>query len=124
MVSVLHQLPQQPSGASIIAITPQGADGIEKTSEEIDNAISLLNDPGGQIMSDYKIVFQVTDKYNNKIKLSKGSSLEKMNDQETAKLPVPATFIINQEGVIIDRHFDYNYKTRYSVKAILEALRQ
>ena len=44
------------------------------------------------------------------------------NNQEEAKLPVPATYIIGKDGLIKWRHFNYNYSQRASVKEILDNL--
>jgi len=37
---------------------------------------------------------------------------------EKAQLPVPATFIISQQGIITYRQFDYHYSKRVSMKEI------
>jgi hypothetical protein len=42
--------------------------------------------------------------------------------QSEAKLLVPATYVINPKGEIVFRHFDYDYKNRASVNAMLAAL--
>jgi hypothetical protein len=37
-------------------------------------------------------------------------------------LPIPASFLINQQGEVIWRHFEHDYKKRSSVADILNAL--
>lgn len=110
------------AGASVLAITPQGVAGVSKASEKLMNGITLLSDTAGEIMAAYDTKFFVTDKYSNKIKFSKGLNLAKSNNQTTAQLPVPATYVVGRDGTIIDRHFDYDYSKRYSIQAILNTL--
>ena len=51
-----------------------------------------------------------------------GIDLEKSNGNSDGILPVPATFIINQDGRIDYIHFETDYKTRLPVSEILKRL--
>ena len=68
------------------------------------------------------MIFDVNEKYQNKIKKFLHTDIAQNNGQEKAKLPVPATYIINKQGVIIYKQFDYDYKNRASAEDILKAL--
>ncbi len=46
--------------------------------------------------------------------------LKETHSDETQRLPIPATFVINREGIIIWRHFDPDYKKRSSVTDIVK----
>lgn len=51
-----------------------------------------------------------------------GGKLKDSHSDDSQRLPIPATYIINQEGIIIWRQFDPNYKNRSTVQGILKAL--
>lgn len=109
-------------GASVVAITPETSANAQKMISKTKMSFDVVPDLSGQIMNDYDVIFQVTKGYQNKIKMALSTDIAKNNGSEEAQLPVPATYIINQAGIIDYVHFDYNYKKRASVKDILENL--
>lgn len=111
-------------GARVVAITPNKMEEVTETSKELDNKLILLADTSGVVMDRYQVSFAVTQKYQRKIKMVLFSDIAEDNNQQEARLPVPATFIINEEGQIVWRHFDLNYKNRASVQQILKNLPQ
>ena len=44
------------------------------------------------------------------------------NGREAARLPVPATYIINKDGIIVAVQFNPDYKNRATVKWMLQNL--
>jgi peroxiredoxin len=73
-------------------------------------------------MKDYDVMFSVTKAYHDKILSSSGIDIAKNNGRDAARLPVPATFIINREGIIAAVQFDPDYKNRASVKWMIKNL--
>jgi peroxiredoxin len=51
-----------------------------------------------------------------------GAKLKDTHSDDSQRLPIPATYIINEDGIIVWRQFDPDYKHRASVKEILNAL--
>ncbi len=49
--------------------------------------------------------------------------LKETHSDDAQLLPIPATYIVNSQGIITWRQFDPNYKNRSSVADILKALR-
>ena len=122
----LEQLAED--GIEVVAVTPETYTYIEHTVDEADVRFTVLSDPDGEIMRAYDVDFRVTDGYQQKIENSKGKTLNEINDQEVAELPIPATYLIVRDGkedhgVVVWRHFDPNYRKRASVEEIREALR-
>lgn len=109
-------------GARIVAISPENRDQLAKTADRSDENITLLSDTDGEIMRKYDVDFRVTNDYQDRLGKSKDVDLNAHNDQKVAELPVAATFIINEEGEIVYRHFDLDYKNRAPIKEILKAL--
>ena len=106
----------------VIAVTPEKLESSEKMVKKTDAEFIVVNDADESIAKDYDVLFGVTEAYQKKIKTFLLTDIAKNNEEEEANLPVPATYIINQKGEIVYRHFDVNYKKRASVKEILANL--
>lgn len=105
-------------GATVIAVTPELTENINKTVEKTKATFPILHDEGLAIMKKYDVAFAVDEKTIEKYK-GYGIDFFKSNgDANGANLPVPALYIISKEGKIIFRHFDKNYTQRVSVAEI------
>jgi len=109
-------------GASVIAVTPEANDGVEKTTTKNNLTFSVLSDQGYRIMDAYKVRFLVTDPYAGKIKTFLGTSIADNNNDDKPYLPIPATFIIRQDGKIKKVFFDHDYRNRPTVSEIVRYL--
>ncbi len=109
-------------GASVIAISPEQNDGLEKTINKNGIKFSVISDQDYSIMDQYGVRFLVTDKYNKRIKTMLWADIAKNNGDDQPYLPVPATYVIDQNGTIKKKFFDLNYKTRPSVEEIVKYL--
>lgn len=109
-------------GATIIAVTPETAEGISKTVEKTKVTYPILHDEGMTIMKSYDVAFAVDEKTIEKYK-GYGIDFTQSNGVTNgANLPVPALYVINKEGKISFRHFDKNYTKRVSVAEVLTHL--
>lgn len=106
-------------GVKVVAVTPETDINVEKTGKKMPAELIIISDKNEKIMEDYKVVFNVTESYQKKIKHFLFTDIAKHNGKEKARLPVPATFIVDKNGMIVYRHFDLNYKNRASVNDIL-----
>ncbi len=109
-------------GASLLFVTPESKEGVEKTVKKNKLNYTVVLDKDERIMKAFDVDFEVTNGYQKKIKTFLFTDIAKNNNKETAKLPVPATFIIDKSGTIVYRQFDLNYKNRASIKEIVENL--
>jgi peroxiredoxin len=73
-------------------------------------------------MKDYEVMFTVTKAYQEKIKSSYSIDIAENNGRDAARLPVPATYIINRDGIVVALQFDPDYKNRASVNWMLKNL--
>lgn len=106
----------------IVVVSPENKEEMEKMDSKIGSGFTFLPDSAGQIMKSYDVLFTVTEGYSKKIKRFLFTDIGKHNGQTQAQLPVPATYVISQDGRITYRHFNYDYATRASVKQLLDAL--
>jgi len=107
-------------GANLVAISPELPEYINQMAEKMEHPYSIISG-GTSIMQQYGLDFQLAEKTINKYKIF-GINLSKSNGNEDNTLPVPATYVIDNKGTIVYKHFDENYKVRADVKEILSAL--
>jgi peroxiredoxin len=108
-------------GASLVTVTPEKPESIEKTIKKTKASYPILYDDGLKIMKSYDVAFAVDAATVEKYK-GYGIDFNQANGANGANLPVPALYIISKEGKIIFRHFDADYTKRASVAEILEHL--
>jgi peroxiredoxin len=102
--------------AVLFAISPEQEDGIQKTAKTTKASFSLIHDEGLEIMQAYEVISQA--KY---AEFHKEFTVTKIDNQHKY-LPVPATYIIDQDGSIEYVYFDPNYKVRATVNDLLDHL--
>ena len=110
-------------GASLIAISPQLPDESMSTAEKYDLSFTVLSDVGNVIARQFGLVFKLSEKI-RPVYSNFGIDLPRFNGTDTFELPVPATFIINQQGRIQAEHVSADYKQRMEPEDILAALRE
>lgn len=107
-------------GVNVYAIAPETIENLSKTKEKSQVNFTLLSDADYSVMEDYDVLFHVTEAYQKKIRDKFNTDIAKNNGKPDARLPVPATYVIGQDGTIKFVQFDLNYKNRASVKEILQ----
>lgn len=108
-------------GATVVAITPETAESAAGIIAKSGATFPIIHDEGYTILCAYGTAFRESGAKVTAMKVA-GYNIPKANGNDDNVLPVPATFIIGQDGTIIVSHFDEDYKKRMSVKAILAAL--
>ena len=110
-ISLIHE-----KGGILIAITPEHEDGVQKTTSVSKATFSILHDEKLKIMLSYNVISK--EKYNEFIKGYEETGV----DNQHKYLPVPATYIINQDQKIVFKYFDTNYRVRVPINKLLENL--
>ncbi len=110
----------QDRGATVIAVSPQNPEYLNKMEEKSGAKFRLLYDEGYAIADAYDVTFTPEKRelvvYNTVL----NAKLKKSQSDESQRLPIPATYIIGNDGMIAWRQFDPNYKNRSSVQQILD----
>lgn len=115
----LNYLKEQ--NVKLIAIGPETQENSIKTEFKTAAYFSII--PNGiNIMRKYDVLFDVTEDYQKMIIKHLQTDIKENNGRDKAQLPVPATYIINKQGVIVYKQFNLNYKKRASVKEMLAHL--
>jgi len=109
-------------GVNVVAITPESIENVEQTVKLHNLSFTVVYDCQEQIMKDYDVMFNVTQAYQELIKKDLTIDIAKNNGRDKAHLPVPATYIISREGIIVAVQFDPDYNNRASVKWMIKNL--
>ena len=104
--------------ASILAISPQKPDASLSIMKKNDLDFEVLSDPCQEVIKAYNLQFDPGEDYH------KRRDLTLLNGDGSKYLPVPATFIINSDSIIVAADVNPNYTERISPGKILSVLKQ
>jgi len=112
-----------PLGISLIAISPQTADGSLSTKETKELTFTVLSDPGNQLARQLGILTAPSQGV-VQAQLQLGLDVTQINADGTTGLPMPTAIIADAAGTIrwIDVHRDYT--TRTEPEQVLRAITQ
>jgi peroxiredoxin len=107
--------------AQVIAITPEQPEYIRKTINKTDATFPILHDKEQRMMQAYGVAYPLDDNAVTRLQ-HVGVDLAATNGDAGRTLPVPAVYVINQQGIIEWVYFDPNYRARLSVQELLTHL--
>lgn len=110
--------PLQNAGITVIAISPQLPAPTMRIEERYNISFPMIHDVNYQLMKRFGVAFSM-DKPSVEQLIQRGVDLEKSNGNDDYILPVPATYLIDQNGELIYLHFDKDYRNRADVNEIL-----
>lgn len=109
--------------AKLLAISPQTPDNTLSTVEKHKLSFEVLSDVGNVVAKQFKIVYTVPG-YLNDLYKSYGVDFQFFNGKGKIELPMPATYVIDREGVI-RKHFVSTYAhERLDPNEVLAFLKQ
>ncbi len=109
-------------GARLIAISPQLPDESLSTAEKNQLEFEVLSDVNSKVADQYGLTFSL-DEDLRPIYKNWGADVAAVNDDPDCKLPLPATYVISQDGKIVHSFVEEDYTERLEPDAILNALR-
>ena len=111
-------------GASLIAISPQATDHAASLAEREGLGFDVLSDIHQEAIRAYRLQFPppaaVKDVYANQF----GNDLSAQNADGSWDLPVPATFVLDRDGMVRAASVSADYTTRMEPDDVLDALRR
>ena len=107
----------------MLLISPQLAKFNKLIADEKNLSVDILSDPGNEVAARYGLKYQMPDEL-IAIYQQFGLDVPKHNGDDSWTLPIPATLIIDTEGII--RHADINadYTARPEPEETLKALKK
>jgi peroxiredoxin len=104
-------------------VSPQVARTPRETADPKPLTFEVLCDFGNRVAEEYGLVFTLPDDV-REIYLENGIDLARGNGDGTWRLPIPARFVIDREGIIRAGNADPDYTRRPEPAHTVEILRQ
>lgn len=111
------------AGGQLVAISPQAPDTSMLTAEKNALEYAVLSDVNTDAAKGFGILFTLPD-YLQKLYSSLGHGMDVVNANGQWTLPLPATYVIGQDGVIAAHHVDTDYRKRMEPQTALDALKK
>ncbi|MBH0029727.1 peroxiredoxin-like family protein [Pseudoalteromonas sp. SWYJZ98] len=115
-------LPQfKTQSAQLIAISPQLPDETLSTAQKNDLEFDVLSDVSNKVAEQFGLLFTLDERI-QALYTQFGIDFEHYYGDKSFKLPLPATYVINQEGVITYAFLSEDYTLRAEPIDVMTAL--
>ena len=108
-------------GASLVAISPQAPDASLPFAERLTLGFELLSDLDQSVSRAWRLQFELPEAL-HEVYRNMDMALDVHNADGTWHLPVPATFVLDHDGVVRAGHVDPNYRERMAPADVVAAL--
>jgi len=109
-------------GAEIVVITPELERYTRALHKKLNLTFDVLTDLHLKTAEEFRLVFTFPD-YLRDLYKSFGSTLDRFNDEPEYRLPIPARYVVDQEGVIRAAAVNADYTIRPEPAETLKQLR-
>jgi peroxiredoxin len=114
-----EQLPAfEAAGAQLVAISPQTPDNSLSTQQKHELGFEVLSDAGNAFAKKLGIVFELPAAL-RPVYDAFGIDLTATNGDASFELPVPATYLVSAEGVVLERFINTDYRQRLEPATVL-----
>ncbi|MBU2915302.1 peroxiredoxin-like family protein [Reichenbachiella agariperforans] len=110
-------------GATLVAISPQVPNGSMSKNEITEMDFTVLSDQDAKTASQYGIAWEVPAFLKEHMRVDRDLDLETINNGNSSILPIPATFIIGQDGIVLWNYVNVDYRTRSEPEEIIDVLK-
>jgi len=121
MNAILPQIRER--GAQLIAISPQTVHQSYLMADQHRLRFPLLSDAENKVAEQFGLVYRVPE-YQREIYQRAFVNLPLVNGDTSWELPIPATYVIDRESIILSAAANADYTERPEPSAILEFLAQ
>jgi len=108
-------------GGSLIAISPEVPDQSLSTTEKLALEFDVLSDADNSVARLFGLVYRISDAARERLQAF-GRDLVAPNGTDSWELPITATYVINQEGLIVFDHVDADYRERLDPATVVNAV--
>jgi peroxiredoxin len=108
-------------GASLVAISPQTIEENARTRRTTQVTLPILSDKGGKIALQYGVRWRIPELLQT-LHLKSGIDLPSLHGEDSWTLPIPARFVVGQDGVIAYSEVDLDQPHRSNPSDILPVL--
>ena len=100
------------AGAQLVLLTPESLSGIKAWVQKTPYKFNILRDESNRIGEAFGVVYTFPEDLKHLYQTALAKEIPELNDAEGWKLPVPAQFILDQQGTIRYAEADPNYRIR------------
>jgi len=109
-------------GAVLVAISPQTKEMVRSQAMGATPDFELLSDPGNKVATQFGLTFHVSAELTHALGML-GVKLSEYNGEPEDKLPLSATYVIDQNNTIVYHFVDADYTQRAEPADILAVLK-
>ncbi len=111
------------AGATLVAVSPETSDNSLSTTEKNELQFQVLSDGGNAVARKFGLVFTLADAL-RPIYEQFGIDIPKYNGDDSYEIPVPATYVIDQNRIIRFSFVNTDYTQRAEPAEVVAALQQ
>lgn len=113
----------QSHGAQMYAVTLQSPEFNREVVKKYQMAFEILSDEGGRYCEQLGLVFELPSEL-QELYDSFGIKLNEFNSDGTWRLPMPARYIVGQDGIVFDAEVNPDYTVRPEPDETLDKLQR
>ena len=110
-------------GSQIVVLTPELERYTRAMHRKLNLSFDILSDLHLKTAEQFKLVFTLPD-YLRELYRSFGVTLDRFNDEPEFRLPVPARYVIDRQGIIYAADINADYTVRSEPSESLDHLRE
>ena len=107
------------AGVTLVAVSPNLPDISREFIDEAELTFPVLSDVGSEAAASFNLVYAMVPEQAEYYR-NHDRDLEAMNGNERWLLPVPATYVIDRDGVIRYDFVDLNHRVRAEPSEVIE----
>jgi peroxiredoxin len=111
------------AGGILVGISPEAPDHSLSTAEKFALEFEVLSDWSNDVAGKYGLVFELEPAI-REIYTSFGFELPKINGDDSWTLPIPAVYVVDQDGTVVWADVNANYTERAEPADVLQALKE
>jgi peroxiredoxin len=109
-------------GAEIVVVTPELERYTRALHKKLNLTFDILTDFHLKIAEQFRLVFTLPD-YVRDLYKSFGSTLDRFHDESEYRLPIPARYVVDKQGIIRTADVNADYTIRSEPSETLRQLR-
>ncbi|KAJ4286833.1 hypothetical protein N0V90_013085 [Kalmusia sp. IMI 367209] len=110
-------------GVELVAISPEVPDSSLSTQEKNDLKYPVLSDEGNKLARELGVVWKQPESLKPLFQQF-GLDLQKQNGDDSFEVPVPATFLLDRDGIVRNRYIEGDYRKRVEPATLMEWIAQ
>jgi peroxiredoxin len=111
------------AGATLVAVSPETPDNSLSTTEKNELQFQVLSDQGNAVARKFGLVFTLPDAL-RPLYEKFGIDISKYNGDDSYEIPVPATYVIDQNRIIRFSFVNTDYSQRAEPADVVVALQK